>query len=60
MRAHTDRVGIAFQAVRILFDLQFNLQPDTVRIMEVEGLAISPFDNFRPLHAPAVAARFAA
>src|SRR5216683_3140311 len=41
-----DRVGIAFQAVRILFGLQFNLQPDAVRIMEVEGLAIPPFDNF--------------
>jgi hypothetical protein len=26
-----DRVGIAFQAVRILFGLQFNLQPDAVR-----------------------------
>ena len=33
-----DRVGIAFQAVRILFGLQFNLQPDAVRIVEVEGL----------------------
>ena len=41
-----DRVGIAFQAVRILFGLQFNLQPDAVRIMEVEGLAVSPFGNF--------------
>ena len=41
-----DRVGIAFQAVRILFGLQFNLQPDAARIMEVEGLAVSPFDNF--------------
>ena len=41
-----DRVGIAFQAVRILFGLQFNLQPDAVRIVEVEGLAIPPFDNF--------------
>jgi hypothetical protein len=40
-----DRVGIAFQAVRILFGLQFNLQPDAVRIVEVEGLAIPPFDN---------------
>src|SRR5438477_2722470 len=39
------RVGIAFQAVRILFGLQFNLQPDAVRIVEVEGLAIPPFDN---------------
>ena len=38
-----DRVGIAFQAVRILFGLQFNLQPDAVRIVEVEGLAIPPF-----------------
>src|ERR1700756_1384756 len=37
-----DRVGIAFQAVRILFGLQFNLQPDAVRIVEVEGLAIPP------------------
>ena len=37
-----DRVGIAFQAVRILFGLQFNLQPDSVRIVEVEGLAIAP------------------
>ena len=41
-----DRVGIAFQAVRILFGLQFNLQPDAVRIIEVEGLTIAPFDNF--------------
>ena len=41
-----DRVGIAFQAVCILFGLQFNLQPDAVRIVEVEGLAIPPFDNF--------------
>jgi hypothetical protein len=41
-----DRVGIAFQAVHILFGLQFNLQSDAVRIMEVEGLAIPPFDNF--------------
>src|SRR6516225_9538942 len=40
-----DRVGIAFQAVRILVGLQFNLQPDAVRIVEVEGLAIPPFDN---------------
>src|SRR5437016_7571034 len=41
-----DRVGIAFQAVRILFGLQFNLQPDAVRIVEIEGLAIPPLDNF--------------
>src|SRR6267143_118414 len=41
-----DRVGIVFQAVRILFGLQFNLQPDAVRIVEVEGLAIPSFDNF--------------
>src|SRR5437667_2797521 len=41
-----DRVGIAFQAVRLLFGLQLNLQPDAVRIVEVEGLAIPPFDNF--------------
>ena len=40
-----DRVGIAFQAGRILFGLQFNLQPDAVRIVEIEGLAILPFDN---------------
>src|SRR5271170_2838091 len=40
-----DRVGIAFQAVRILFGLQFNLQPDAVRIGEVEGLAVPPFNN---------------
>ena len=45
-RAHTDGVGIAFQAAHILFGLQFNLQSVTVRIVEVEGLAISPFDNF--------------
>src|SRR5438309_6476000 len=37
-----DRVGVAFQAVRILFGLQFNLQSDSVRIVEVEGLAIAP------------------
>jgi hypothetical protein len=41
-----DRVGIAFQAVRILFGLRFNLQPAAVRTVEVEGLAIPPFDNF--------------
>ena len=41
-----DRVGIAVQAVRFLFGLHFNLQPDAVRIVEVEGLAIPPFDNF--------------
>ena len=35
-----DRVGIAFQAVRILFGFQFNLQPDAVRIAEVEGPSI--------------------
>src|SRR6266446_2869735 len=33
-------VGITFQAVRIRFGLQFNLQPDAVRIVEVEGFAI--------------------
>jgi hypothetical protein len=41
-----DRVGIAVQAVHILFGLQLNLQSDAVRIMEVEGLAVPPFDNF--------------
>src|SRR5947207_1838076 len=40
-----DRIGIAFQAVHIVFGLQFNLKSDAVRIMKVEGLAISPFDN---------------
>src|SRR4030095_5839049 len=40
-----DRVWIAFQAVHVLFGLQLDLQPDAVRIMEVEGLAIPPFDN---------------
>ena len=40
------RARIAFQAVRILFGLQLNLQPDAVRIVKVEGLAMPPFDNF--------------
>src|SRR5262249_42520665 len=40
-----DGVRIAFQAVHVLFGFQFYLQPDAVRIMEVEGLAIPPFDN---------------
>ena len=31
-----DRIGIAFQAVRILFSLQVNLQPDAVRIALVQ------------------------
>ena len=41
-----ERVGIAFQGVYILFGLQFNLQSDAVRIVEVESLAIPPFDSF--------------
>jgi hypothetical protein len=32
-----DRVAIAYLAVRILFGLQFNLQPDAVRIVEGAG-----------------------
>src|SRR6266571_3242471 len=40
-----DGVRIAFQAVHVLFGFQFDLQPDAVRIMEVESLAIAPFDN---------------
>ncbi len=40
-----DGVGVAFQAVLVLLGLHFDLQPDAVWIMEVEGLAIPPFDN---------------